>query len=114
MDGSHVRGSLCGQVVQLDGIYSLINTRNDSLGNCNGIDMSSIESITKSLDSSSDFVEPHGFLASVALINVHGGVFKVLKTLGKKKKRWEKFELNSDDASAHKMRVFSMKSTKHL
>jgi len=55
------------EVVQLNSGDTLVNTRDDLLCDCCGVDMLGIQSVTQSGDTSCDLVELNTFLASVYL-----------------------------------------------
>lgn len=57
------RGSY--QVVQLDGVNTLIDTRDDLHCDSRGVDMVRIEAVTQPRHSCCDFVELHALLASI-------------------------------------------------
>ena len=53
------------QVIQLDGAHTLIDTRDDLLGDSSSIDMLRVEAVTQSRDTGSDLVELDAFFASI-------------------------------------------------
>ncbi|KND96032.2 hypothetical protein QG37_07655 [Candidozyma auris] len=73
VDGRHVGGGLSSQVVQLDGGNSLVDSRDHSSGDGNGIDMLRVQAVAQPSHSGGDFVEAHGLLVAVSLVDVHGG-----------------------------------------
>ncbi|KAH3661623.1 hypothetical protein OGAPHI_006472 [Ogataea philodendri] len=71
VDGGHVSGSLCSEVVELDGGDAMVNTRNDSLGDGNGFNVLRVEAVTQTGHSGGDFVEADWLFAPVSFQNVH-------------------------------------------
>jgi hypothetical protein len=70
------RSSRCGpqdedtyQVVQLDGGDTLVDTRDNLLGDSSSVDMFRVKAITESRYTSRDFIELYAFFASVCRKN---------------------------------------------
>lgn len=53
------------QVIQLDRVNTLVDTRDDLLGDGSGIDVLRVEAVTKPRHTGSDLIELHAFFASV-------------------------------------------------
>lgn len=53
------------QVVELNGRYAVVDTRDDLHGDGGGVDMVGVEPVTQSRHSCRDLVELHAFLASI-------------------------------------------------
>ncbi|KAH3677659.1 hypothetical protein OGATHE_000313 [Ogataea polymorpha] len=73
MDRGHVSGGLGCKVIQLDGGDAMIDTRDDSLGNGNGLDVLWVEAVAQSRHSGGDLVESDWLFAPVSFQNVHCG-----------------------------------------
>lgn len=58
------------QVVQLNGVHTLVDTRDDFLGDSSSIDVLGVEAVTQSRNTGSDLIELHAFLASIYEISV--------------------------------------------
>jgi hypothetical protein len=58
-------GIVTYQVVQLNGVDTLVDTRDDLLRDSSSIDVIRVEAITKPRHTGSDLVELHAFFASV-------------------------------------------------
>lgn len=56
------------QVVQLDGSDTLVDTRDNLLGDSGSIDMLRVEAVTEPRHTGSDLIELHAFFASVCEI----------------------------------------------
>lgn len=57
------------QVIQLDGVDTLVDTRDDLLGDSSSIDMFRVEAVTQPRHTGSDLVELHAFFASVCEVS---------------------------------------------
>jgi hypothetical protein len=65
LGANEVVGGFAYQVVQLDGAHTLVDTRDNLLGDSSCIDVFGVEPVTQPRDTSSDLVELHAFLAPI-------------------------------------------------
>jgi hypothetical protein len=59
------------QIVKLNGVHTLVDTRDDFLGDGSSIDVLRVEAVTQSRNTGSDLIELHAFLASICEISVN-------------------------------------------
>lgn len=57
------------QVIELNGVDTLVDTRDDFLGNGGSIDVLRVQAVTQPRHTGSDLVELHAFFASVCEVS---------------------------------------------
>ena len=72
MSSGHRGGSLCGQLIQLRCRHALVDAHADLLSDQHWVAELGVKAIAELLQASGDLVEVHGFLAPIALDDIHG------------------------------------------